>query len=322
MNNIQIESWVFQIIDQLNAGSPIEDSRVEIKSQWIPAEKAARRIAAHANAARGQSILWIIGLDEAGKIIGAAHEELANWYPQVASHFDGPTPTFTPLNVYINNKVVVALFFETDRAPYVIKCSGNGPSEREIPWREGTRTRSARRDEIIRILAPLQKLPRLEILDAIAYGHFRPNKPGVLNLLFKVTLYAETYQQETIVIPAHKCQGKFKLASPSGIWNPLYAFQMETLDYSNHSIGISRNPTIISTGYELIINGPGRISLHTRGNIEYSENLGGSSIETIIELLPAMLDIPIQLEVSLYFSPCDNNPNRWVLSEQTPIYVE
>jgi hypothetical protein len=42
----------------------IEDDRVELKADWPDAEKAARRVAGHANASGGGSVLWIIGLDE------------------------------------------------------------------------------------------------------------------------------------------------------------------------------------------------------------------------------------------------------------------
>jgi len=42
-------------------GQPIEDTRVEVKAVW-PSDSnyAARRIPGHANAAGGESILWLI----------------------------------------------------------------------------------------------------------------------------------------------------------------------------------------------------------------------------------------------------------------------
>ena len=75
-----------------------------------------------------------------------------------------------PLNIPVDNKTVVALLFETDRAPFVIKnqaygSPGGGSVELEVPWRENTAIRSARRSDLIRLLAPLELLPEIEILD-------------------------------------------------------------------------------------------------------------------------------------------------------------
>lgn len=45
MRNHEIENWALSIVDRVLAGQPIEDVRVELKSTWIDAKKAARRIA-------------------------------------------------------------------------------------------------------------------------------------------------------------------------------------------------------------------------------------------------------------------------------------
>lgn len=60
-----IENWALKIIDRVQSSQPVEDSRVELKAQWpVELNKAARQIAGHANAAHGESILWLIGIDE------------------------------------------------------------------------------------------------------------------------------------------------------------------------------------------------------------------------------------------------------------------
>ena len=89
MRPSQIEMWVLDIVDRIKDGQPIEDSRVELKREWIKPEKAARRIAGHANAARGDNILWIIGVDEKNGVIGVDYEELSSWYGEAKSCFDG-----------------------------------------------------------------------------------------------------------------------------------------------------------------------------------------------------------------------------------------
>ncbi len=83
MNSRQIESWVLRVIDCVKSGQPNEDFLVELKRDWVPEAKAARRIAGHSNFARGENILWLIGVDEKEGVIGAEAAYLASWYPTV-----------------------------------------------------------------------------------------------------------------------------------------------------------------------------------------------------------------------------------------------
>ena len=96
------------------------------------------------------------------------------------SHFDGQAPSVQDLAVTVGDAVVVALVFGTDRAPFVVK----NPGEFEVPWREATGTRSARRAELLTLLSPLQKLPSVEALScrlvvnrAAHDGHLRQLVP-------------------------------------------------------------------------------------------------------------------------------------------------
>jgi hypothetical protein len=62
----------------------------------------------------------------------------------------------------------VALLFDTSKVPYVVKVPNS--DRLEVPWREGTRTRSATRFELLRIFSLLQKeeqlIPVKEFADA------------------------------------------------------------------------------------------------------------------------------------------------------------
>src|SRR5262249_4597625 len=150
------------------ARQPIEDSRVELKAKW-PDEpaKAARRIAGHANAARGEHILWLIGVDEVNGVSGADHQEMADWLAGVSKQFDGLAPRCYDLNVPTKNgKTVVALLFETNRAPFVVKNPYYGrrkddPISLEVPWREGTKVRSAARSDLMLLLSDVLPLRAL-----------------------------------------------------------------------------------------------------------------------------------------------------------------
>src|SRR5262245_20727771 len=113
----QIESWALRLIDQFVKKQPNEDALVELKTDWLTDHaKAARHLAGHANSARGQRILWLIGVDEkAHTVPGASHAQFADWFAQVTSCFDdGVSPTPTEINVPYNGNTVVAIAFETD----------------------------------------------------------------------------------------------------------------------------------------------------------------------------------------------------------------
>ena len=59
-------------------------------SRYHPSDHAgaARRIAAHANAARLEPILWILGVDEKAAVVkGASAIDPAEWYARVTAEF-------------------------------------------------------------------------------------------------------------------------------------------------------------------------------------------------------------------------------------------
>lgn len=160
----EIEIWARDIISALLKGQPIEDTSVELKSTWIPPEKAAPRLAAQANSSRGDSILWLIGVDEKNKkITGADPLEREGWIKSVQKNFDGfPPRLVVDVNIRTNETTVVALFFETKfEAPYVVKNTQGGYPEFIVPWREGTRLRAATRGDLLRILIPIRRLSSL-----------------------------------------------------------------------------------------------------------------------------------------------------------------
>jgi hypothetical protein len=80
-------------------------------------------------------------------VLGVVAPDPAVWRPAFASHFDGLAPSLVDLVVPRRDKAVLALLFETDRAPFVGKNPQFGSAgvviEREVPWREGTAVRSA-----------------------------------------------------------------------------------------------------------------------------------------------------------------------------------
>jgi len=211
MNATQIENWALSIIERVKNGDPVEDLRVELKREWPDPAKAARRIAGHANSSFGEPILWLIGLDENSGVVGASQNELSSWFPQIKAYFEGIEPDLADLNILYDDKTIVALLFDTSRVPFVVKNPSfgqpsGGPVQFEVPWRESTMVRSAKRSDLLRLLVSTQSLPSIEILG----GSFKGTEPDLMgqhNFMWNLylSLYFVPKSQEQIVIPFHKC---------------------------------------------------------------------------------------------------------------------
>jgi hypothetical protein len=234
MKSFQIEAWARRVIDQVEKRQNVEDVLVELKSEW-PSDpnKAARRLGGHANAARGEPVLWLIGVDEkAGRVVGAPPSEFANWYPAVEKEFDALAPVCTLLNVPHPDGAVVALLVETDRFPYVVRNAvhgqpSGGPVSFEVPWRNGNRTDSAKRAELIKLLTPVAKLPEVELLAAGVWAkEIRPPEPQHVSWRLDVYLFVTPRGDTPVVIPAHRCESSIMPSEAGGYRLPLSDFSL------------------------------------------------------------------------------------------------
>ena len=319
----QVETWVLGIINRVKAGQPIEDSRVELKSEWITPEKAARRIAGHANAARGARILWVVGVSECRGVVGANHEELADWWPGVRSHFDGLAPEISDYNVPVNGDTVVALLFETDRAPFVVKNpsfgkGGGGPVSLEVPWRETTGVRTARRSDLLRLLSPLLRVPQVEVIggNIQAYKLDGSGEP-VLRWMLTLTLYVTPYGEERVTIPFHRCKCKLWVSDEMGWRNADQPrlYPPETIGYTGQPSQVL-SETVAGTRDEVLIYGPGRVMLRAQVDTPPVTDVTDKG-RAKVSLLPANVDTPVAFSVTM--SPCAPEPDvayRWCLSRE------
>jgi hypothetical protein len=160
----ELELWTQEIIVAVRKNQRVEDSKIELKASWPEPDKAAKRLAAHANAARGNAILWLIGVDErAQKVTGVDPIELANWSSSVKRYFDGDWPRLVlDASVRVDGDTVMALYFETHHgAPFVVEFTRGSYPEFVVPWREGTALRAARRVDLLRVLVPIRRLSAL-----------------------------------------------------------------------------------------------------------------------------------------------------------------
>ena len=271
MRPIEIEAWVLRVIDQVTRKQHVEDSVVELKSTWPEsAAGAARQIAAHANAARGASILWVIGVNEVNGVCGADPNELANWYPAVCAQFDQAPPALQDLNVRVGGQTVVALLFDTERAPFLVKnpafgVTGGGPVKWEVPWREGRMTRTATREDLIRMLAPLISLPEIEWLDCTLTVRDENRPDGTERRWWLVGhLYVSPSGADTLVFPFHRCHVAVRLGSepPVGPWSDFRLSPPSRFNFpgtAESSIRVD-SLTVRSSSTEVLLNGPGQVT--------------------------------------------------------------
>ena len=164
MKSQEIELWARDIVDSVLNRQTVEDSRIELKAKWIESEKAAPRLGGHANAARGENILWLIGVDERNNsLTNIDAKEKGDWYKKVEKCFDGFAPRLLDdVNFKVNGKAIVALYFDTStESPYVVKNPKGGFPEYIVPWREGTDLRAARRENLLKLLVPNRRMSLL-----------------------------------------------------------------------------------------------------------------------------------------------------------------
>jgi hypothetical protein len=320
MKLIEIESWALRILENVEKHLPVEDSAVELKTEW-PTDhaKAARRLAAHANAARGQTILWLIGADDKkGEIVGVNYQELSNWFSSIQSFFDGMiAPDLQSLNISYKTKTIVALCFETLRAPYLVRNPAFGkiagePMEWEAPWREGTKTRSATRNELILILTALGKMPKFELLNGEVLFATVQEDANANNFGFTLEMYVVPFNEVFVTFPFHKCSAE--VSAGSEIIADEFRIGMDsTMDQIERDFESRRsqhawfhdkpithvdvktgNEIIKATIFEIFIRGPGRIKMV--GGCRIPANKGDwSEINLKITLVEAASDARIIL---------------------------
>lgn len=305
----EIENWALAIIDRVESRQPIEDSRVELKANWPEdPKKAARQIAGHANAARGEPILWLLGVDEnAGQVPGADSAEFSSWYARVRASFDELAPEPLSLNVPVGGVTVVALYFETDRAPYVVKNPQGGMVQREVPWRVATGVTSATRSQLLRLLSPLQKLPQVEIVGAVLIAKARKNQQGEIHLGWDINLalfLTQPAEQQT-VLPSHRCDITFGIAGERPV-GPLSG--MEFRSDGSKNVSVSRSAVLIK--------GPGLFEIRYRilSKLErFSDDLFSRNAGIGLTLRPVNIELPISIDAELKsVSEGDTNKGKWV----------
>jgi hypothetical protein len=305
MRSHEIEAWALRVIDRVLADKPVEDFRVELKGDWIDGHKAARRIAGHANAAGGESILWIIGIEEKSGLTDIKAADFATWWAGVQSRFDGLSPTVRELHLEVSGKALVALLFETDRAPFLVKNPAGGEISREVPWREATAVRSATRNDLVKVLSPSALMPDFEILYAdVAIRDVKDNHPsGGMRRVIQLhsQIYVTPLRPERQVFPFHRASAR--------VTNP--STTKEILTFTDIDLTVPVTPTMAAHGFgttsstlqastsELIIDGPGLFEFRSRITIKSDARISASALLLEMRIQPARVDRVIVLTAQL-----------------------
>jgi hypothetical protein len=296
----EVEEWALRLVQQVKAGDSIEDGRVELKADW-PTDpyKAARRIAGLANAARSPLVLLVIGLDEKRGVVGAGSTDLATWWPGVKKHFHELAPSLHDLVVHADGLTVRALLFGGERVPYVVRNPDYGKTagvtELEVPWREGTSVRSARRSDLIQVLSPLRRSPKFEVL----LGDVEVQESGN-NDEWKASVrcYLEAPDGERVVIPHYRCSGQ--LAAPDGQWTlplEMLRFRPVTVAARVHD----ELPTLRQGAAQLIVDGPGLVTFEGQAVSKFDAFPHGVAETVLLQAQVGWVggEVPVPIEVEL-----------------------
>lgn len=215
MRPIDLESRVISAVDRIRGGQLVEHDLIECKRDW-PQENKARQLAGSLNRAGGDPVIYIIGIDEkTGKVHDISGTDVLDWWGQMTPKFDQFPPEMVrhiSVPVGDSGEHVVAVAFASDRAPYLVKTGSANPSL-EVPMREGTGTRTARRDELLRILIPAVRLPRVVVLEANLKGKYVPPPMGrpndeELKCFGELRIYVEHEGERAVTFPAHGMRGQ------------------------------------------------------------------------------------------------------------------
>ena len=310
MNRSTIEARVYEIAERVKAGQPVEDDFVELKRDFEPAKDVARKIAGHANVAHGEPVLWIFGIDQKGqKIVGLADvPDIADWGQQLVSRFDdGVAPdmalTVAPL---VDGLTILAILFLTDRAPYVVKNQQGGQITSDVPYRVGTRTDSARRSQILRMLGPIERVPEIELFSAYAEANAISSEELVWHL--NATVYITPPTRERVVIPAHKC---FATLETGGVLVERLARMSAPVSFGHEAVEFDKA--------SFIINGPGQIMLVAGGNGLHPRILP-QRMRARIEMLAIGAARPAIVTADLFFrQPVNSAAGTWYTAGSEPI---
>lgn len=289
-----LEAQIGEAIQQVLSGSRPEDSRVELKSGEVKnIPRTARQLAAHANAARGEPILWIIGLNENGRTVdGAQVGDFAEWISQIESWFNGSPPhVVIHRHVTHEGKGVLGIVFDTKAVPFVVRNPGFGAGddkvEFEVPWRYGTRAMSAKKVELARLLLPLTELPECELVNCVLSNRSSTVNPKSKELILESNVYVISRSGGRLIVPFHRCSCRFRVVGDSD-W--IYLGGPRAVTSGSTTVAISTT--------EVVVSGAGMVHFIARSGFS-GEKFREHNLEVAIEIGTALDQSRVTLHAKL-----------------------
>lgn len=318
LRRIQIEARARQAVEVVQAGGRVEDDLIECKADW-PDESKVRQLAAHANAARGDPIIWLIGVDENSHQVTKPRDvDPADWWAVMSKRFDEVFPELLHVTLHIDEgKTIVALAFTTDQAPYVITTGAEeGRVEREVPIRVATATRTARRHDLIRMLAPMVTIPQASPVRLhariIAFDEHE-----TYPLMLEATVFVEHSGGGAVLLPAHRMWARVESDTRH------FPFDLPPIDMSiSHTGETTSEPFGIQQNRDgFLVLGSGSLDVLGQGRIR-AEDIHllrqVASLQVRLSFGVAGTDRRIEVLATLYrTAPAAAQQVRWDFHEST-----
>lgn len=290
MLQVEVEAWAYRLIRDAETRRRVEDSRAELKSNWPEARDVARQLAGHANAAAGEPILWLFGVDEHSGVVPYQTRNMADWRPQLDAEFEGVAPGMQHFALQWKDRPFEALVFRTDAPPYVVRNPKRGtreagPFELDVPWREGA-TRSARRAELLLMLRPIGRAPTFTALGV------RVQLLTDGQILLGAHVYAESPELQRILIRA---------AGATVDFGEALSELREVQQY-----GDGQDPDVVRTRSHLTVQGAGKIVLQGSGIAQPLPGVKEHVVLTI-RFVIAAIPQPVSYAVTVPRAPDDGS---------------
>jgi hypothetical protein len=248
----------------------------------------------------------MIGVDEKKGIPGVQREEFTNWWQSMHSQFESAiAPIPEMLVIPFDTKSVVAILFGTDRAPFLVKNPKYGNAgesvEWEVPWREGTKTRTSTRADLLKLLVPLRHTPRIDVLGSALRAETEDGDSETVMRL-KAQIFVEQESDRSIFF-THRCSGTIEGAHHSKV--PLERMTIKVVDpgpergtFSNKFIACFSDPGVLEVD---AFTSPGAQRILDSDSIQATLTLATHS------------PLPVRAEFTLHRAPriFEEHPAEW-----------
>jgi hypothetical protein len=282
-------------------------------------------LAAHANAARGRDVLWLVGVKTGAtgresygnlRTTGVQMAEFDGWLEKLLPYFDGLAPKVQAFmlpfgtNGTSPQRQLIVLHIETARAPFVFRPSASSATL-EVPWLDSAPQliRSAGRHELLKLLVPLQDLPQCEVLDAELTFYKNLHGSGAQKHLHRWSLDGSLYVIPTsdtkAVIPLHRCSANLQI--------PGTGFSAPAQDLTLTADKLS--PAIRITDSAALVEGLGRIFVFCSGSTSAVDIAWQSPLRLTFDLIPTGAERAAVAVANLHPEPVleSNQAGRWKL---------